>query len=73
MNQKMDISEALLYTGGGTICNVDGQQLVFPTKIVFLLMDKLLEKGYSLAVDNFYTSPELTDLLISQHTDDMVQ
>lgn len=36
--------------------------------MVLSLMKKLLGKGYCLSVDNFYTSPDLADLLISQHT-----
>lgn len=59
----------IIYTGKGTICNIDGQQLAFSTKIVLSLMEELLGKGYCLTVDNFYTSPELADILISQHTD----
>lgn len=59
----------IVYTGRGTICNVDGQQLACSTKIVLSLMEELLGKGYCLTVDNFYTSPELADILISQHTD----
>ena len=53
----------IIYTGKGTICNIDGQQLAFSTKIVLSLMEELLGKGYCLTVNKFYTSPELADLI----------
>ena len=39
------------------------------SKIVFSLIDPLLEKGYCLYTDNFYTSPTLADKLVDCETD----
>lgn len=38
--------------------------LTKPTKIVLRLMQSLLNKGYILGVDNFYTSPELFEIIL---------
>ena len=61
-----------MYTGKGTICNVDGQQLAFSTKIVLSLMKELLGKGNRLIVDSCHASTQLADL-ISQQNNGMVQ
>ena len=43
--------------------------LTKPTKIVLRLMQSLLNQGYILGVDNFYTSPELFEILLDKKTD----
>lgn len=40
-----------------------------PTKIVLKLMQSLVNQGYILGVDNFYTSPELFEILLDNKTD----
>ncbi|GBO24569.1 PiggyBac transposable element-derived protein 4 [Araneus ventricosus] len=39
------------------------------TNIVMTLLEDLLDKGYCVTLDNFYTSPELAELLLSHRTD----
>ncbi|GBN38260.1 PiggyBac transposable element-derived protein 4 [Araneus ventricosus] len=39
------------------------------TNIVMALLEDLLDKGYYVTLDNFYTSPELAELLLSHRTD----
>jgi hypothetical protein len=36
---------------------------------VTTLLKSFLDKGDSMAIDNFYTSPDLEDILISHNTD----
>ena len=43
--------------------------LLVTSRIVFLLMDPLLEKGYCLYIDNFYMSSTLADKLVDCETD----
>lgn len=38
------------------------------TKVVMKLIEPLLGKGYCVTIENFYTSPELVDLLIQHRT-----
>lgn len=38
-------------------------------RIVLTLLDRLLEKGYCLYIDRFYTSPALADTLVEMKTD----
>lgn len=40
-----------------------------PTKIVLSLVAPLLNKGYTLGIGNFYTSPELIEVLLANKTD----
>ena len=40
-----------------------------PSQIVLALMDEFLEKGYTLTLDNYYTSPEIAEALLSLNTD----
>ena len=37
--------------------------------VVMVLLKPLLRKGYRLTIDNFYTYPELADILLSNYTD----
>ncbi|GBL65765.1 hypothetical protein AVEN_100678-1 [Araneus ventricosus] len=39
------------------------------TNIVMTLLEDLIDKGYCVTLDNFYTSPELAELLLSHRTD----
>lgn len=61
------IWDIIVYTGKDTVIG-DGD-CSMGTKVVMKLMNPLLDKGYCLTVDNFYTSPELVDLLVSRKTD----
>lgn len=64
--------DVLIYTGKGTNLGTPANlQPCSPmgTKVVMKLIEPLLGKGYCLTIDNFYTSPELVDLLIQHRTD----
>ncbi|KAM7306084.1 piggyBac transposable element-derived protein 4-like [Ixodes scapularis] len=61
------IWDVVIYTGKGT--DVDDQASAMGTKVVMRLMEPLLDQGYCLTVDNFYTSPELVEKLLSRKTD----
>lgn len=63
------IWNSLLYTGKGTTWDQKYSQYGISTSSVLTLMDPLLDNGYCLTTDNFYTSPELADLLIHRKTD----
>ncbi|GFU16364.1 piggyBac transposable element-derived protein 4 [Trichonephila clavipes] len=39
------------------------------TKTVLRLMDRFLGKGYCVTIDNFYMSPQLADILVTEKTD----
>ena len=45
------------------------QHLPISSQIVMTLLEPLLGKGYCLTTDNFYTSPQLAELLLSHKTD----
>ena len=60
----------VLYVGKGTQFDPEFDDLAnISTKIVMSLIKPLLKKGYCLTIDNYYTSPQLADLLISNLTD----
>lgn len=60
----------IIYTGKGTEMNEKYKDLpAVSSKIVMTLMDPLLGIGHCLTTDNFYTSPQLADLLIQNRTD----
>ncbi|XP_037560458.1 piggyBac transposable element-derived protein 4-like [Dermacentor silvarum] len=64
--------DVLIYTAKGTYLGTPANlQPCSPmgTKVVMKLIEPLLGKGYCLTIDNFYTSPELVDLLIQHRTD----
>ncbi|XP_023228023.1 piggyBac transposable element-derived protein 4-like [Centruroides sculpturatus] len=59
----------IIYTGKGTTFNEKYQEMPIASQIVLSLADPLLGKGYCLTTDNYYTSPQLADYLISCQTD----
>ena len=67
----------LVYVGKGTdyeykiarILDEEKQNFTKPTSIVLRLIAPMLNQGYTLGVDNFYTSPKLIDVLIANQTD----
>lgn len=63
------IWSSLIYTGKGTIIDSEFPNLPVSSQVVMSLMKPLLNKGYCLTIDNFYSSIELTDILTSYHTD----
>ncbi|GFU97755.1 piggyBac transposable element-derived protein 4 [Trichonephila clavipes] len=63
------IWNSLIYTGKGTAFNENYNDYGLSTKSVLTLIHELKGKGYCLSTDNFYTSPELAELLIDSKTD----
>ena len=63
------IWNTIKYTGKGTQFDDKYSDYGLSTSSVLSLVDALLGKGYCVTMDNFYTSPELFDLLIQQKTD----
>ncbi|GBM22473.1 PiggyBac transposable element-derived protein 4 [Araneus ventricosus] len=51
------------------ICHCGMNPPITTTNIVMTLLEDLLDKGYCVTLDNFYTSPELAELLLSHRTD----
>lgn len=63
------IWNSVIYTGKETLFMDKYQEYGCSTKSVMTLVDGLLGQGYCLTTDNFYTSPELAELLIAEKTD----
>ncbi|GFW01815.1 piggyBac transposable element-derived protein 4 [Trichonephila clavipes] len=63
------IWKSLIYTRKGTAFNENYNDYGLSTKSVLTLIHELKGKGYCLSTDNFYTSPELVELLIDTKTD----
>lgn len=63
------IWSTIIYTGKNTIFSKQLQNLPVSSQIVMDLMKPLLNKGHCLTTDNFYTSPELAEILIKNKTD----
>lgn len=64
----------LIYTGKSTDLATEVQgmnitQLTKPSQIVLTLADELLNKGHLIAMDNYYSSPELYQILCQLKTD----
>ncbi|KAG8236323.1 hypothetical protein J437_LFUL018599 [Ladona fulva] len=59
----------IVYTGKGTILDDTFKNLSMSSQVVMSLMKPLFEKGYCVTTDNFYTSPELAEALISHSCD----
>jgi len=63
------IWNTIMYTGKGTQFSEKYRDYGLSTSSVLSLVDALLGKGYCITMDNFYTSPELFELLLKQKTD----
>ena len=64
------ILKSLIYTGKEMTDALDGEEYHYvATKIVLALIRELLDKGYTLYIDNWYSSFELTSLLLTRQTD----
>ncbi|GFS91071.1 piggyBac transposable element-derived protein 4 [Trichonephila clavipes] len=63
------IWNSLIYTGKGTAFKENYNDYGLSTKSVLTLIHELKGKNYCLSTDNFYTSPELAELLIDSKTD----
>ncbi|XP_026467553.1 piggyBac transposable element-derived protein 4-like [Ctenocephalides felis] len=59
----------MIYTGKGTIIDSEFPNLPISSQIVMSLMKPLINKGYCLTIDNFYSSVELFKLLSVFKTD----
>ncbi|GFS59507.1 piggyBac transposable element-derived protein 4 [Trichonephila clavipes] len=59
----------IIYTGKGTLFDEKYKHMCMSSQVVITLMEPLLNKGHCLTTDNFYSSPELTDILIQSLTD----
>ena len=63
------IWNSLIYTGKGTVLMQDYEEYGLAIKTVMTLLHDLKGQGYLLTTDNFYTSPELAELLLQNRTD----
>ena len=63
------VYDMIIYTGKETKINKRYENLPISFQIVMTLLKPLLGKGYCLTNDNFYTSPQLAELLLSHKTD----
>ncbi|XP_022251164.1 piggyBac transposable element-derived protein 4-like isoform X2 [Limulus polyphemus] len=63
------IWSSLIYTGKAAVVDEDYKELPISSQIVMSLLKPLLNKGYCLTTDSFYTCPQLADILISHTTD----
>ncbi|KAG8239463.1 hypothetical protein J437_LFUL019100 [Ladona fulva] len=59
----------IIYTGKGTLFDNEFKDKPMSSQVVMTLMKPLLDKGYCLITDNFYTFPELAEWLISHSSD----
>ncbi|XP_068119862.1 piggyBac transposable element-derived protein 4-like [Hyperolius riggenbachi] len=63
------IWNSILYTGKGTQFNPAFSSYGVATSSVLSLVEPLLNKGYCVITDNFYSSPELFEILIRNKID----
>ncbi|GBL73325.1 PiggyBac transposable element-derived protein 4 [Araneus ventricosus] len=63
------IWNSLIYTGKDMPLWNESPKYKSTTNIVMTLLEDLIDKGYCVTLDNFYTSPELAELLLSHRTD----
>lgn len=63
------IWSTIIYTGKNTLFDQTYRNLPVSSQVVMSLMRPLLNKGYCLTTDNFYTSPDLAELLVRNKTD----
>ncbi|GFT08632.1 piggyBac transposable element-derived protein 4 [Trichonephila clavipes] len=59
----------IIYTGKGTLFDEKYKHICMSSQVVMTLREPLLNKGHCLTTDNFYSSPELADILIQSLTD----
>ncbi|KAJ4433263.1 hypothetical protein ANN_15522 [Periplaneta americana] len=59
----------IIYTGKGTKFHEEFKDMPQSSQIVLTLMKLHPNMGYCLTVDNFYTSPQFADILVSKRTD----
>ncbi|CAH1982575.1 unnamed protein product [Acanthoscelides obtectus] len=59
----------IIYTGADTIYEAQHSQEPVTSRIVLSLVDSLLDKGYRLFLDNYYTSVDLVNKLVKRRTD----
>lgn len=59
----------IIYTGKGTIISQKYKDMPMTSQVVLSLADSLLDMGYCVTTDNYYTSPQLADFLVSKKTD----
>ena len=59
----------IIYTGKTTVYDDAYKHLPVSSKVVMTLMKPLLNKGYCLTIDNFYSSPDLAEMLVANETD----
>ncbi|KAG8225466.1 hypothetical protein J437_LFUL004467 [Ladona fulva] len=63
------IWSSMNYTGKGMIPDANHKEFPVSSQVVLSLIQPLLDKGFCLTTDNYYTSPQLADILILQSTD----
>ncbi|XP_068089543.1 piggyBac transposable element-derived protein 4-like [Hyperolius riggenbachi] len=63
------IWNSVMYTGKGTRFSDTYSQYGIATSSVLTLTEPLLNQGYCVTTDNFYTSPELYEVLVQNKTD----
>lgn len=59
----------IIYTGKTTLFDPEFRGQPISAQVVLSLMKPLLDKGYCLTTDNYYTSPQLAEFLVSRNTD----
>lgn len=59
----------IIYTGKGTVINQNYAAYGLTSQIVLSLMEPLFNLGHCLITDNFYSSPQLSDILLTKQTD----
>ncbi|KAK9680994.1 DDE Tnp 1-like zinc-ribbon [Popillia japonica] len=59
----------IIYTGKGTLITDKYNDMPMTAQIVLTLAEDLLDMGYCITTDNYYTSPQLADCLVSRQTD----
>ncbi|CAL1288876.1 unnamed protein product [Larinioides sclopetarius] len=63
------IWSSFIYTGKDMPLWQEASKYSTTTNIVMTLIENLLGQGYCVTLDNFYTSPELSEILLSYRTD----
>ncbi|XP_049948270.1 piggyBac transposable element-derived protein 4-like [Schistocerca serialis cubense] len=59
----------IIYVGKGTTFEEEYKDLPMLSQTVMTLMQPLLNMGYCLTLDNYYSSPQLADFLLTKSTD----